>query len=232
MTKPATRRERVRAETLDQITEAARDQLRDVGAAHLSLRGVAAALGMSPAGLYRYFDSREALLTTLVAEGYDALADAVAAGRDAAAGDDPADRMLAAARAFRAWSLAHPHEFGLLYGTPLPGYAAPEDGPTDVATRRVGAALLPPLAEAWRAGRLRTAPTEPGAALDVWAGEIGGLPPDAAATVLGAWTRLHGLVALEVFGHLRFLGPEAGDLADAELRALVDALIAPVGARR
>ena len=233
-----TRRERVRAETLGQITTAARDQLRESGAAQLSLRAVAGALGMSPAGLYRYFDSREALLTTLIAEGFEALADAVERGRDADPGADLADRVLAAIGAFRAWGLAHPHEFGLLYGDPVPGYVAPVDGPTSAASRRVGAALLPPLVEAWHCGRLRVADSRDpfdgradgaaDAATRRWARALDpALPPNAAAVIFGAWARLHGMVILEVFGHLHWLGRDVGPLARAQLRALVDSVVAP-----
>lgn len=230
-TRVATRRERARAETVAQILDAARTQLREVGAAQLSLRAVAGALGMSPAGLYRYYDSREALLTALIAEGFGALADAVERARDEA-GDDPGDGLLAAALGFRAWGIAHPQEFGLLYGDPVPGYAAPADGPTSVASRRVGAALLTPLVLAWRAGRLRVgsgAGAEPGdPAARRWAATLDpAVPPAVAATILAAWTRLHGLVVLEVFGHLRWLGPDTGPLAEAQLRALVAELVAP-----
>ena len=240
VTRVPTRRERVRAETVAQILEAARGQLREVGAAQLSLRAVAGALGMSPAGLYRYYDSREALLTALITDGFTALAEAVDRARDAVDGDHP-DRLLAALLGFRAWAVAHPQEFGLLYGDPIPGYAAPDGGPTSAASRRVGVALLTPLVLAWRAGRLRVGHDTGGgaagsapdgapddAAARRWAATLDpGMPPGAAAAVLGAWTRLHGLVILEVFGHLRWLGPDTGPLAEAQLRALVDDLLGP-----
>lgn len=222
-----TRRERVRAQTAAQITAAARDQLRETGAAQLSLRAVAAALGMSPAGLYRYYDSREALLTALIAEGFDALADAVTRARDAAPADDA---FRAALLAFRDWAVAHPQEFGLLYGDPVPGYAAPDGGPTSAASRRVGVAVLAPLVLAWRAGRLRvpagSVTEEPDPATRAWAAALDPRMPAAAATaVMGAWTRLHGLVILEVFGHLRWLGPDTGELARTQLRTLADEVI-------
>ncbi len=209
--------------------------MRETGAAQLSLRAVAGALGMSPAGLYRYFDSREALLTALIADGFQALAEAVERSRDRAAGADIAERLLAAMSGFRGWAIGHPHEFGLLYGDPIPGFAAPENGPTSVASRRVGAALLPPLLAAWRAGRLRTsvpAPdAEPDAASRRWASTLDPqLPGPAAAAMLGGWARLHGLVILEVFGHLNWLAADTGPLAAAQLRALVDDLVEPVGA--
>lgn len=187
---------------------------------------------MSPAGLYRYYDSREALLTALITEAFDALAESVERARDAAGGDHT-DRLLAALLGFRAWGIAHPQEFGLLYGDPIPGYAAPDGGPTSAASRRVGVAVLAPLVLAWRAGRLRVRETgvhEAGGSPDPatlrWAATLDpAFPPAAAAAVLSAWTRLHGLVILEVFGHLRWLGPDTGPLAEAQLRALVAELV-------
>jgi AcrR family transcriptional regulator len=244
-----------------QILEAARAQLRETGAAQLSLRAVAGALGMSPAGLYRYYDSREALLTALIAEAFDALADAVERGRDSASpgsasADDAAgssasadgaptdsastdsapthaDRLLAGLLAFRDWSVTHPQEFGLLYGDPIPGYAAPAGGPTSIASRRVGVAVLTPLVLAWRAGRVRVPASaatgaEPDPVTRAWAATLDPrMPPEAAAVVMGVWTRVHGLVVLEVFGHLRWLAPDTGPLARAQLRALVDDVLLP-----
>ncbi len=242
----ATRRERARAATVAQILEAARAQLRETGAAQLSLRAVAGARGMIPAGLYRYYDSREALLTALITEAFDALADAVERGRDGVAAGastdstpghgaapDDADRLLAGLLAFRDWSVAHPQEFGLLYGDPIPGYAAPAGGPTSIASRRVGVAVLTPLVLAWRAGRVRVPASaatgaEPDPVTRAWAATLDPrMPPEAAAVVMGVWTRVHGLVVLEVFGHLRWLAPDTGPLARAQLRALVDDVLLP-----
>jgi AcrR family transcriptional regulator len=241
-----TRRERLRAETLREIKGAALDQLREVGAAQLSLRAVASALGMSPAGLYRYYDGRDALLTVLIADAFTALAEAVEQARDADPQAGLPDRMLAAMRAYRGWAVAHPQEFGLAYGTPVPGFAAPVDGPTSIASRRVGGAFVPLFVEAWHQGGLRrpaghtrdrSAPPAPPSG-HAHPGPSGpaparpapdlptpslhpDLPPEAAPVVLGAWARLHGLVVLEVFGHLNWLVPDAGPLAEQQFRLLV-----------
>ncbi|MER6910474.1 TetR/AcrR family transcriptional regulator [Streptomyces sp. NPDC000594] len=218
-----TRRDRLRAETLDEIKAVSLRQLREVGAAQLSLRAVATALGMSPAGLYRYFDSRDALLTALITDAFDRLADTVERARDADPAADVADRLFAGLVAYRRWAVEHPQEFGLVYGTPVPGYAAPPDGPTSVATRRIGEAFLPLFVEGWRQGRLRPSDeVAPDPALTHCAAAIHpDLPPAAAAVVLGAWTRLHGLVILEAFGHLRWLGDDTGHLAEQQLRLLL-----------
>lgn len=218
-----TRRDRLRAETLDEIKTVSLRQLREVGAAQLSLRAVATALGMSPAGLYRYFDSRDALLTALITDAFDRLADTVERARDADPAADVADRLFAALAAYRRWAVEHPQEFGLVYGTPVPGYAAPPDGPTSVATRRVGGMFTPLFVDAWQQGRLRPASeVAPDPALARYAAEIHpDLPPAAAAAVFGAWTRLHGLVIFEAFGHLRWLGHDTAPLAEQQLRLLL-----------
>jgi len=113
-----TARERVRAELTADIADAARRQLAEVGAAALSLRAVARELGMVSSAVYRYFPSRDDLLTRLIIDGYDDLgATAEAADRPSAL---PTERWLAVCRAVRGWAKAHPHEYALLYGSPSP----------------------------------------------------------------------------------------------------------------
>ncbi|MEU4804229.1 TetR/AcrR family transcriptional regulator [Actinosynnema sp. NPDC023587] len=220
----ATRRERLREQTSAEIKAAALAHLREGGGAVLSLRAVAVSIGMSPAGLYRYYPSRDALLTDLITDGFAALAEEVARARDAAEGD----AFVAAALAYRRWALAHPHEFALLYGTPVPDYQAPRSGPTSHASRQVGTAFVPPIIDAWRRGALKQrAVAPPPTALDVFASAVD-LPPDAAAVAFAAWTAIHGLVVLETFGHLAWLGEDTAPLAEARFRALSDDLgIAP-----
>src|SRR5271154_6561131 len=116
-------RERVRAEVSADIASEARRQLAEVGAGALSVRAVARQLGMASSAMYRYFPSRDELLTALIVEGYDALADVAEAA--AAAGGGNVKRFRTVCRAVRGWALAHPHEYALLYGSPIPGYQAP-----------------------------------------------------------------------------------------------------------
>jgi AcrR family transcriptional regulator len=241
------RRARLRRQTLAELSRAALAEVREHGAAELSLRRVARRMGMSPAGLYRYVDSREELLTRLIADGYDDLADHLHAARgsddrsdlDRPEPDPPlvappdadvADRLRAVALAYRHWAVTHPHEFGLLYGEPIPGYAAPPGGVTVTAMGRVGTGLGVPVVEAWAGGRLRPValPEVPRELLEEDAGMVAvvgrEVPPELVATLLLTWGRLHGQVSLEVFGHHRWLFPDGCEVmftADLD-RLLVD----------
>jgi AcrR family transcriptional regulator len=197
---PSGRRARLRADALREIKAAASAQLREVGAGALSLRAVAAAVGMSSPGLYRYFPSRDALLTELIADAYDDLA-ATLTDAQSAAGPALADRWRAACTAYFDWADQNRAEFSLVFGTPVPGYAAPVDGPTTEAARRFGAAFAVPLAEAWRAG---ARVGDPGTAEVRAPSDPADLEADPAfvATACRSWARLHGILALGLFGHL------------------------------
>ncbi|SFK35764.1 transcriptional regulator, TetR family [Geodermatophilus ruber] len=209
---PPTARERVRAELTAEITAAARRQLAEVGAAALSLRAVARELGMASSALYRYFPSRDDLLTRLIIDGYDALGAAAEAADDPAA--PPRERWLAVCRAVRAWAREHPHEYALLYGSPVPGYAAPRD--TVPAASRVGVALGRVLGDAARAGALPDTDGErdPGLVSEEAVAVLGGEHPalDEAVRVraLLAWSALYGTLSFELFGHF------AGSVQDAD----------------
>src|ERR1700756_1738163 len=116
----ATARERARAELTREIKEEARRQLAEVGAHGLSLRAVARELGMVSSALYRYFPSRDDLLTALIIDAYDAIGSAAEAAIAASAGAPARERWAAACRAIRAWAVANPHEYALIYGSPVP----------------------------------------------------------------------------------------------------------------
>lgn len=207
-----TARERVRAELTAEITDAARRQLAEVGAAALSLRAVAREVGLVSSAVYRYFPSRDDLLTRLIIDGYDALGAAAEAADSP--GEAPRARWLAVCRAVRSWALAHPHEYALLYGSPVPGYTAPPD--TVPAAARVGVVLGRILREAALSGALPEGSGERDATLisDEAADVLGGDHPAIDDTVrvraLMAWSALYGTISFELFGH--FVGSvEDGD---------------------
>ncbi|MBX6383326.1 MAG: TetR/AcrR family transcriptional regulator [Microbispora sp.] len=199
-----TARERVRAELIREITDVARRHLATEGAAGLSLRAVAREMGMVSSAIYRYFPSRDDLLTTLIIDGYNALGEAVEHAEAARARDDFTGRWLAGCRAVRDWALAHPHEYALLYGSPVPGYAAPRD--TVAPAVRATAVYGRIVADAYRAGRLAPPPIFPPPpavlAKDAEAvrAVMPGVPDDVVARAIVAWTSLFGMVSFEIFG--------------------------------
>jgi AcrR family transcriptional regulator len=227
------RRERVRQATVEEIKAVARAQMAAEGTAGVTLRAIAREMGMTAPALYRYFGSRDDLVTALVIDAYGALADAMEAAVDAVGAGRHAERVRAAFGAFRAWGLEHPTEFALIFGSPIPGYVAPE------ATRPAGLRhtdlLGRLLADAHADGALdpaRIAPRPPPALarqVEEFQRRRGGpaLPAPVLAFGLGAWARLHGLVTLEVFGHL---APVVGD-GTALFEQEMDAIIAQSGLR-
>ena len=211
------RRERSRAALIAEIEHAARDELADVGAPALSLRSVARRVGLSPSGIYRYFDGRDALLTSLIVAAFDRLADTV--DNADLPGEPPGRRWLAMGRAIRSWAIDNPHDWGLLYGTPVPGYAAPDT--TIPAGTRVVFRLAGAAAEARRDRRLRDIPLP--APLAKWLDklrppELAGWPDEILAMALLAYSHLIGVVSSEVFAHFGVDANPAPDLFDFELR--------------
>ncbi|MFJ7211551.1 TetR/AcrR family transcriptional regulator [Amycolatopsis sp. NPDC098790] len=196
MTATRTARERARAELTQEIKDEARRQLADVGAHGLSLRAVARELGMVSSALYRYFPSRDRLLTDLIVDAYNAIGEA-AEKADPGTGD-PRDRWLAIWQGTRDWARAHPHEYALIYGSPIPGYAAPQD--TVVPASRVALALVKVLtqtelrAEGDVPPELRAQAETLTKALGLVAG------PETVARLLMAWTQLFGAISFDLFG--------------------------------
>jgi AcrR family transcriptional regulator len=204
---PRTARARARAELTAAIKDVARRHLAEHGSAGLSLRAVARELDMASSALYRYFASRDDLLTALIIDAYDSLG---AAAERADAGHEPADdvvgRWLATCRTVRRWALRHPHEYALIYGSPVPGYVAPRD--TVGPATRVPTVLAAQVRRAVAAGTLRPArPGRPTAPPEVLADAeavvdplFEGVPPEVVVRSIIAWTSLFGLVSFELFG--------------------------------
>ncbi|MFG3201211.1 TetR/AcrR family transcriptional regulator [Streptomyces sp. NPDC048192] len=194
-------RARARRDVTAAIKEEARRQLAKDGAAKLSLRAVARELGMVSSALYRYFPSRDDLLTALIIDAYDSLGEAAERARDAAAGADPLHRWTAVCEAVRDWALARPHEYALIYGSPVPGYAAPQT--TVPAAARVGLVFIGIVRDAHEHAGLADLPlsAELRPEAERMAADFApGLPPETAAALVAAWAQLFGLVSFELFG--------------------------------
>jgi AcrR family transcriptional regulator len=204
--KPPTPRERARARTIEDIVRLGREHLALHGAAALSLRAVARDLGVVSSAVYRYVENREELLTLLLIDAYDELGDEVDAAVAALPEADFAGRFRALGAAVRRWARREPARYGLLFGSPVPGYRAPAERTTGPGTRVIRA-LMDILDGAYRAGRL-SAPDDQAAvavplAADLAAIRTGmGLAVPDALLARGAlvWTSLFGAISFEVFG--------------------------------
>lgn len=206
-----TPRERARERTLAEIRVLAWQHLEQEGAAALSLRAIARDLGVVSSAIYRYVPSRDDLLTELIVEGYTDLADQAEAADAAAvaAGGSGRGRWLAIAHAMRDWAGRRPAAWALLYGSPVPGYAAPGERTTPAGTR-VLFRLATVVADALVAGELGAGAVPPagvpdGVAQDLLAAArslgVEGEPAVVAATILG-WTSVVATISSEVFGQL------------------------------
>jgi len=200
-------------------------QIAESGAASLSLRAIARELNITAPAIYNYFPSRDDLVTALIIHAYTDFGDAQLAAVQALPESDLAGRLLASGAAYRTWALAYPERFHLIFGTPIPGYVAPEEQTLPVAARAL-TALLSVLDALRDQGRLRTLPSqeiEPeklalleerkkmGAAGDI----------ELLSIAVLIWSRVHGFVALEVSHNL----PPYGTSPDILYRYLLEAIV-------
>jgi AcrR family transcriptional regulator len=209
-----TRRERLRESTREEIKAIARRHMAEQGTAAMSLRAIARDMGMTAPALYRYYIDRDALITALILDAFNALADALVAADATRARGDYTGRMMAVLVAYREWALTHPTDFQLIYGNPIPGYEAPREV-TVPAVVRGFSVVLTILKEASTAGQVDVArqqrlppPIEhfliesiqrDGYAVSPWLLYV---------AVVG-WTRIYGIILLELFNHLQ---PVIGDI--------------------
>ena len=181
-------------------------------------------MGMASSALYRYFATRDELLTALIFDAYNDLGASVERAESRVARRQLRERWRAAARAIRRWARAHPHEYALLYGTPVPGYAAPTV--TIAAATRVTTVLAAIMNDATKESRrtTRTAGDDPRGFLDVaaLAPTMPDVAPERFVRALTAWTTLFGTVSFELFGHYVGSVRDAARYYDAVVEDLAD----------
>lgn len=182
-------RARYRQQVREEIQQQAWQQIESAGASALSLKAIATGMGMTAPALYRYYTGRDELLTQLIVSAYRDLAELAEA---AAVSAEAPQCLIAIAGALRQWALAHPQRYLLLYGTPVPGYRAPDEA-TDLARR-----IFAPITTAFDA-----------------------LPGTDGTTAVTFWTRLHGVLSLELAGHFTTMNFDPAELWDAEVRSLI-----------
>jgi AcrR family transcriptional regulator len=199
------KREQQREETIAAIKAIARRQMAAEGTAAISLRGIARDLDVTAPALYRYFADRNDLITDLLLDAFNAIADAMIAAETAPPRDHYAERLVAVMSAYRGWALEHSMDFLLMYGNPIPGYVAPPEKTIPAATRAFDP-VVSALGEALAAGVLvppfppETMPAPMRDALAAVAANEGyPCPPIVLYLAVYGWSRIHGIVMLEIF---------------------------------
>jgi AcrR family transcriptional regulator len=237
MVQALSRRDRVRAATTEEIKQTARRILIEHGPEAVTLRAIARDMGVTAPALYRYFGSHEELLMSVVGDIFGELAeeiDAAIEAADAASGADTAgkmaEKMAAACQGFRQWALAHKAEFGLLFGTPLPGVNVEDDDFAEECARKFAGTFYTLFLELWRKNPFPVPSPEeidPGLREQLvrYRDGIGAdLPLGVLRTFLLCWVRLYGIVSMEVFGHLGFALDDPGPIFEITLAELAGLL--------
>jgi len=214
-----------------EIKAAARRQMAQYGTAGLSLRGIARELRITAPAIYNYFPRLDDLITALIVDTFSALAEAMEAAGAEVESDRPYDKVLVLCLAYRRWAVAHPVDFQLIYGNPIPGYHAPEELTIPLA-RRPFLGLFRCFMEAHENGEL-VVPAEyqdlPPATIEgiaAWKRLSGiEMPDPLLALLMSGWSRIHGMVMLELFHHIQ---PLVGDGA-AFYRYEIDAFLERLG---
>ncbi|MFC7341846.1 TetR/AcrR family transcriptional regulator [Saccharopolyspora griseoalba] len=216
---PRSPRERFREQTRNEAKQVAMEQLAESGAAGISVNAIAKRMGITGPALYRYFANRDALLTELVADGYRDLAEALERLADEHRPGAPEEGFRELAVGFRGWALDAPQRFLLLFGTPVPGFRASEE--TVELADRAFRPILEVLAEAGPpagggSGAL-------GGQLLAWRERRGGVghPAPVLEKAVRAWSRLHGMISLEVTGQFAGMGVDPEPLFRAEVESIL-----------
>ena len=223
-----------RIDMITRIKAVARQQMAEHGTAGLSLRGIAREMGITAPAIYNYFPRLDDLITALIVDAFTALADAIEAAESAVQSEACGPKILASCLAYREWAIAHPVDFQLIYGNPIPGYVAPAEITVPLA-RRPFDGLFRLFLKAYQTGELvvpaayAPVPASITAHFATWLPEAGYDFPDVLLCLLmSGWARIHGMVMLELFEHL---GPVVGDTA-AFFRYEIDAFLCHLGLGR
>jgi AcrR family transcriptional regulator len=200
------RRERQHVNTQVEIKTTARQQMAESGTAALSLNAIARQMEMTTPALYRYYASRDELVTALIVDAFNDLTATLEAAPRGIAAQEYAQRLMAVLVAYRDWALAHPIDFELIYGNPIPGYRAPEDA-TRPAAERGFLVILEILSGAMQAGVLKPLPEQQNLPEGLYpllppaAGEMPDWLPVVYYIGMVGWYHIHGMIMLELFHH-------------------------------
>jgi AcrR family transcriptional regulator len=227
----ATTRSQRHAATHDEIKKVARQQMAQYGTAGISIRSITRQMGLTAPAIYRYFSSLDDLITELIVDSFNDLADHVESAYTSARGQSYVQQLMAVLMAYREWALTYPVDFQLIYGNPIPGYVAPAEI-TVPAVVRVFAVIIQLMAEALEDGKLvpspqyATIPPEIEPTMQMVTQHDGYHVPVLAvylATV--GWPVVHGLIMLELFEHIQ---PVVGDI-ETFYRVQIENLLVSIG---
>jgi AcrR family transcriptional regulator len=211
------------------IKETAWRQIAESGAAAMSLRAIARELGITAPAIYNYFPRRDDLVTALIVDAFTSLGESQKdVIRDLPADNFPA-RLSALGLAYREWAVTYPQRYQLIFGMPIPGYEAPAD-----ITVPAAAGSLVPLIEMlqaiYAAGRLRVErfaemTPELKSMLEAWSQFTGGTDPEVLYSALVIWSRVHGLVSMEIGNQLPSFLTDPGEIYRREIKSMASQFI-------
>jgi AcrR family transcriptional regulator len=207
------------------IKETAWKQIAEFGAPALSLRAIARELKITAPAIYNYFPDRDALVTALIIEAYTSFGDSQIEARDSVSAADLPERLAAIGHAYRQWALDHPQRYGLIFGTPIPGYQAPLMEVLPSAARSLSA-LVSVIDQLRIQGKLKAdgyPSVQPGyeQQFEVWKKFAGDYDVFALSVAMLIWSRVHGLVSLEVTNNLPPFGVDGSALYHYEIQSII-----------
>lgn len=209
----------------DAIKETAWKQIAESGAPALSLRAIARELKITAPAIYNYFADRDALVTALIIEAYTSFGDCQLAARDAVPESETVARLRAIGMAYRQWALDYPQRYQLIFGTPIPGYEAPMMEVLPSAARSLSA-LVSVMDDLRVRGMLNaekfpSVQSEYEAQFEVWRGYAGNHDIFSLSVAMLVWSRVHGLVSLEIAGNMPPFGVDGAALYQYEIESII-----------
>ena len=212
------------------IKDTAWQQIAQHGAAALSLRAIARQLGITAPAIYNYFHRRDDLVTVLIKDAYLSFGDS----QQAAIRDLPAEdyhlQLITLGLAYREWAIAFPERYQLIFGTPIAGYHAPLAEILPAAARSLSI-LIHVLASAREAGQLRLEASIPlGDNLQSMLNsgrELHQVSEEVLYQAIIVWSRVHGLVSIEIGHQFPVFITDAGELFRREVQVLCSQVLEP-----
>ena len=206
------------------IKETAWKQIAELGAPALSLRAIARELKITAPAIYNYFPDRDALVTALIIDAFTSFGDWQLEARNAVPEEDLKGRMEAIGIAYRNWAQAFPQRYQLIFGTSIPGYVCPMEETLPSSARSLSALIS--VVEALRlSGNLNIdsfpkVKSEHNASFENWNTYGGGTDILSLSVAMIIWSRVHGIVSLELQGNLPPFGTRGDALYRYELQSI------------